>query len=95
MHLNKNGKIFFSHNYEKNIIIFLLHNYFHYFYRARYHKLKYGTDLVIPGDVKPPIYEEGSSTCANSEVGGGGDGEAPFTSVSNISWRQGRKILRQ
>ncbi|XP_029040474.1 connector of kinase to AP-1 isoform X1 [Osmia lignaria lignaria] len=63
--------------------------------RARYHKLKYGTDLVIPGDVKPPIYEEGSSTCANSDVGGGGDGEAPFTSVSNISWRQGRQILRQ
>ncbi|XP_076685239.1 connector of kinase to AP-1 isoform X2 [Andrena cerasifolii] len=63
--------------------------------RARYHKLKYGTDLVIQGDIKPPVYEEGSSTCANSEVGGGGDGEAPFTSVSNISWRQGRQILRQ
>ncbi|KZC09556.1 Striatin-3 [Dufourea novaeangliae] len=63
--------------------------------RARYHKLKYGTDLVIQGDMKPPVYEEGSSTCANSEVGGDGDGEAPFTSVSNISWRQGRQILRQ
>ncbi|XP_043264228.1 striatin isoform X2 [Colletes gigas] len=63
--------------------------------RARYHKLKYGTDLVIQGDVQPPVYDEGSSTCANSEVGGGGDGEAPFTSVSNISWRQGRQILRQ
>lgn len=63
--------------------------------RARYHKLKYGTDLVIQGDVKPPVYEEGGSTCVNSEVGGDGDGEAPFTSVSNISWRQGRQILRQ
>ncbi|XP_031843820.1 connector of kinase to AP-1 isoform X2 [Nomia melanderi] len=63
--------------------------------RARYHKLKYGTDLVIQGDVKPPVYDEGSSTCVNSEVGGEGDGEAPFTSVSNISWRQGRQILRQ
>ncbi|XP_076247091.1 connector of kinase to AP-1 isoform X2 [Calliopsis andreniformis] len=63
--------------------------------RARYHKLKYGTDLVIQGDMKPPVYEEGSSTCANSEEEGGGDGEAPFTSVSNISWRRGRQILRQ
>ncbi|XP_017792336.1 PREDICTED: striatin-3 isoform X2 [Habropoda laboriosa] len=63
--------------------------------RARYHKLKYGTDLVIQGDTKPPIYGEGICTCANSDVGGGGDGEAPFTSVSNISWRRGRQILRQ
>ncbi|KAG7199672.1 hypothetical protein KM043_014262 [Ampulex compressa] len=62
--------------------------------RARYHKLKYGTDLVIQGDMKPPLYEEGTSTCASSEVGGG-DGEGPFTSVSNISWKQGRQLLRQ
>ncbi|XP_076173042.1 connector of kinase to AP-1 isoform X2 [Ptiloglossa arizonensis] len=63
--------------------------------RARYHKLKYGNDVVIQEDVKPPVYDEGSSTCANSEVGGVGDGETPFTSVSNISWRQGRQVLRQ
>lgn len=69
--------------------------YFCYFYRARYHKLKYGNDVVIQEDVKPPVYDEGSSTCANSEVGGVGDGETPFTSVSNISWRQGRQVLRQ
>ncbi|XP_043285856.1 striatin-3 isoform X1 [Venturia canescens] len=61
--------------------------------RAKYHILKYGTDLVIEGDGKPPLYEEGS-TCGGSD-GGGGDGEAPFTSVSNISWRQGRQLLRQ
>ncbi|XP_001601585.2 striatin-3 isoform X2 [Nasonia vitripennis] len=60
--------------------------------RAKYHKLKYGTDLVIQGDGKP-AYDEGS-TCTGTE-GGGGDGEAPFTSVSNISWRQGRQLLRQ
>ena len=75
----------------RNIFIIFLT----YFYRARYHKLKYGTDLVIQGDTKPPIYEEGICNCPNSDVGGGGDGEAPFTSVSNISWRQGRQILRQ
>lgn len=67
--------------------------------RARYHKLKYGTDLVIQGDVKSPLYEEGS-TCTSTEVGGGGsggggNGEAPFTSISNISWQQGRQLLRQ
>lgn len=73
--------------------------------RARYHKLKYGTDLVMQGDIKPPLYEEG--TCNTSEGGGsgsneggnggggGGDGEASFTSVSNVSWRQGRQLLRQ
>lgn len=76
-------------------------------YRARYHKLKYGTDLVMQGDVKPPLYEEGT-TCnvsegggggggGTGEGGGGGDGEASFTStsVSNVSWRQGRQLLRQ
>ncbi|XP_020285100.1 striatin-3 isoform X3 [Pseudomyrmex gracilis] len=75
--------------------------------RARYHKLKYGTDLVMQGDIKPPLYEEGT-TCNTSEGGGsggnesggnggggGGDGEASFTSVSNVSWRQGRQLLRQ
>lgn len=76
--------------------------------RARYHKLKYGTDLVMQGDVKPPLYEEGT-TCnvseggsggsgsagSGGEGGGGGDGEASFTSVSNVSWRQGRQLLRQ
>lgn len=74
--------------------------------RARYHKLKYGTELVIQGDVKPPLYEEGT-TCnvpeggggsggsSSGGGGGGGDGEASFTSISNVSWRQGRQLLRQ
>lgn len=59
----------------------------------------------MQGDVKPPLYEEGT-TCNVSEGGGGGgvtgeggggggDGEASFTSVSNVSWRQGRQLLRQ
>ncbi|RLU22551.1 hypothetical protein DMN91_004829 [Ooceraea biroi] len=73
--------------------------------RAKYNSLKYGTDLVTQ-DVKPPLYEEGT-TCNVSEgggggsggssggAGGGGDGEASFTSVSNVSWRQGRQLLRQ
>ncbi|XP_066582711.1 striatin-3-like isoform X2 [Prorops nasuta] len=61
--------------------------------RARYHKLKYGTDLVIPGDGKPLNYEEGSTGGASD--GGGSDGEQSYTSVSNVSWRQGRQLLRQ
>ncbi|XP_015188139.1 PREDICTED: striatin-3 isoform X2 [Polistes dominula] len=60
--------------------------------RARYHKLKYGADVVI----EPPLYEEGSTGASREGTGGGGgDGEAPFTSVSNISWKQGRQLLRQ
>lgn len=59
----------------------------------------------MQGDIKPPLYEEGT-TCNVSEGSGGGgsgtgggsgggDGEASFTSVSNVSWRQGRQLLRQ
>lgn len=61
--------------------------------RAKYHVLKYGTDIGIEGDGKPPLYEE-SSTGGGSE-GGGGDYEAIFSSVSNISWKQGRQLLRE
>ncbi|PNF17621.1 Striatin-4 [Cryptotermes secundus] len=56
--------------------------------RAKYHKLKYGTELQ-QGDMKPPIFDEPGGPEAPV------DGEAPFTSVSNVSWRQGRQLLRQ
>lgn len=62
------------------------------FCRAKYHKLKFGTDLIIQ-DGKPPGCEE-SSTCTGSE-GGAGDAEVSFTSVSNITWRRSRQLLRQ
>ncbi|XP_014251285.1 striatin-3 isoform X2 [Cimex lectularius] len=55
--------------------------------RAKYHKLKYGTDL-IQGDMKPPTFED-----AGPEVNV--DSEAPFSSVSNFTWKQGRQLLRQ
>jgi hypothetical protein len=57
-------------------------------FRAKYHKLKYGTELQ-QGDMKPPIFDEPGGPEAPV------DGEAPFTSVSNVSWRQGRQLLRQ
>nr|CAD7392470.1 unnamed protein product [Timema cristinae] len=56
--------------------------------RAKYHKLKYGTELQ-QGDMKPPIFDEPGGP----EVPV--DGEAAFTSVSNVSWKQGRQLLRQ
>lgn len=58
------------------------------YFRAKYHKLKYGTELQ-QGDMKPPIFDEPGGPEAPV------DGEAPFTSVSNVSWRQGRQLLRQ
>nr|CAD7452732.1 unnamed protein product [Timema tahoe] len=57
-------------------------------YRAKYHKLKYGTELQ-QGDMKPPIFDEPGGP--ELPV----DGEAAFTSVSNVSWKQGRQLLRQ
>jgi striatin 1/3/4 len=91
------------------IMIIILYHFLINLCRARYHKLKYGTDLIMQGDVKPPLYEEGT-TCNVSEGGGGGggsggsssgggggggggDGEA--SSISNVTWRQGRQLLRQ
>ena len=61
--------------------------------------------MVIQGDGKP-AFEEGNTGAGTGETGtgggtvaggfgGGGDVEAPFTSISNISWRQGRQLLRQ
>ncbi|KAF4518834.1 hypothetical protein B566_EDAN008163 [Ephemera danica] len=55
--------------------------------RAKFHKLKYGTELQ-QGDMKPPVFDD---VVSDAKL----DGEAPFTSVSNISWRQGRQLLRQ
>ncbi|XP_014234227.1 striatin [Trichogramma pretiosum] len=57
--------------------------------RAKFHKLKYGTDLSV---------EEGSTGETETDMttdGGGGDTETPFSSISNITWRQGRQLLRQ
>ncbi|KAK3929953.1 Striatin-3 [Frankliniella fusca] len=56
--------------------------------RAKFHKLKYGTELQ-QGDMKPPVFDDPG--VAEMPV----DGELPYTSVSNISWRQGRQLLRQ
>ncbi|XP_077350587.1 striatin-like isoform X2 [Festucalex cinctus] len=52
--------------------------------RAKYHKLKYGTDLS-QGDMKPPSYDS-DDTNENDTSG----------SLNNqLSWKQGRQLLRQ
>ncbi|KAM6940232.1 striatin-like [Xenentodon cancila] len=54
--------------------------------RAKYHKLKYGTELN-QGEVKPPSYDSDDEN----------DVEAPSppNSSHQLSWKQGRQLLRQ
>ncbi|GAA6071098.1 striatin-like isoform X1 [Tachysurus ichikawai] len=52
--------------------------------RAKYHKLKYGTELN-QGDMKPPSYD--------SEEGN--EKDAPGSLNSQMWWKQGRQLLRQ
>ncbi|XP_066553385.1 striatin isoform X2 [Amia ocellicauda] len=54
--------------------------------RAKYHKLKYGTELN-QGDMKPPSYD--------SDEGNENENEVPPPLNSQISWKQGRQLLRQ
>ncbi|XP_028147840.1 striatin-3 isoform X1 [Diabrotica virgifera virgifera] len=54
--------------------------------RAKFHKLKYGTELQ-QGDMKPPVIDESSE----SQI----DSDQSYVSVSNSTWKQGRQLLRQ
>ncbi|CAL1300503.1 unnamed protein product [Larinioides sclopetarius] len=53
--------------------------------RVKFHKLKYGTDPNFT-DLKAPIFDD-----IDEPV----DGDPLITSNSNVSWRQGRQLLRQ
>ncbi|XP_013090369.1 striatin-3-like isoform X2 [Biomphalaria glabrata] len=58
--------------------------------RAKYHKLKYGTDLN-PEDLKPPSFDKENK---EDQI----DGEISLSTssgTSNATWRQGRQLLRQ
>lgn len=57
--------------------------------RAKTHRLKYGCDPPSMHEVSPPTADEQNIT--NDVVP---DSEAPFSSVSNVTWRQGRQLLR-
>ncbi|XP_037321717.1 striatin-like isoform X2 [Pungitius pungitius] len=52
--------------------------------RAKYHKLKYGTDLN-QGDMKPPSYESDEAN----------ENESTGSLNNQLSWKQGRQLLRQ
>uniref|UniRef100_A0AAQ5YYE9 Striatin N-terminal domain-containing protein n=1 Tax=Amphiprion ocellaris TaxID=80972 RepID=A0AAQ5YYE9_AMPOC len=54
--------------------------------RAKYHKLKYGTELN-QGDINPPSY--------NSDDGADRELPSPPSSSHQLSWKQGRQLLRQ
>uniref|UniRef100_A0A1A8GII0 Striatin, calmodulin binding protein n=2 Tax=Nothobranchius korthausae TaxID=1143690 RepID=A0A1A8GII0_9TELE len=54
--------------------------------RAKHHKLKYGTELN-QGDLKPPTYD--------SDEGNDSDAPSPPSSSHQLSWKQGRQLLRQ
>lgn len=56
--------------------------------RAKSHRLKYGCDPPSMSEVSAPTDEPNIT----NEVAP--DSEAPFSSVSNVTWRQGRQILR-
>ncbi|GIY46106.1 hypothetical protein CDAR_293061 [Caerostris darwini] len=53
--------------------------------RVKFHKLKYGTDPNFT-DLKAPIFDD-----IDEPV----EGDPLITSNSNVSWRQGRQLLRQ
>ncbi|XP_011180316.1 striatin-4 isoform X4 [Zeugodacus cucurbitae] len=57
--------------------------------RAKFYRLKYGTDPPQLNELKPPTDDAG----LGSEVAP--DSEVPYSSVSNTTWRQGRQMLRQ
>uniref|UniRef100_A0AAY4ENL1 Striatin N-terminal domain-containing protein n=1 Tax=Denticeps clupeoides TaxID=299321 RepID=A0AAY4ENL1_9TELE len=52
--------------------------------RAKYHKLKYGTELN-QADMRPPSYDSDD----------GNEKELPELPNSQLSWKQGRQLLRQ
>ncbi|CAM1308836.1 STRN (predicted), partial [Pycnogonum litorale] len=55
--------------------------------RSKLHKFKYGTDLNI-GDLKAPQFDD-----INKDENF--DGDTFLNTNSNVSWRQGRQLLRQ
>ncbi|KAK9540776.1 hypothetical protein VZT92_003206 [Zoarces viviparus] len=54
--------------------------------RAKYHKTKYGTELN-QGEIIPPSYD--------SDEGNDSEAPSPPNSSHQLSWKQGRQLLRQ
>ncbi|XP_051802228.1 striatin-like isoform X1 [Acanthochromis polyacanthus] len=62
--------------------------------RAKYHKLKYGTELN-QGDVNPPNYDSGVCVSVCPDDGADSELPSPPSSSHQLSWKQGRQLLRQ
>uniref|UniRef100_A0A3B3Q9Q8 Striatin n=1 Tax=Paramormyrops kingsleyae TaxID=1676925 RepID=A0A3B3Q9Q8_9TELE len=58
--------------------------------RAKFHKLKYGTELN-QGEIKPPSYDSGK--LHGDHAGNENDTQGPQN--SQLTWKQGRQLLRQ
>ncbi|XP_017859325.1 PREDICTED: striatin-4 isoform X3 [Drosophila arizonae] len=58
--------------------------------RAKFYRLKYGTDPPQLNEFKPSSNDDGG---IGTDVAT--DSEVPYSSVSNTTWRQGRQMLRQ
>lgn len=56
--------------------------------RAKFHKLKYGTDLQ-QGDMKPPVIDESGESQLLETT------DPSYAPVTNATWKQGRQLLRQ
>ncbi|KAG5893065.1 hypothetical protein JTB14_014845 [Gonioctena quinquepunctata] len=54
--------------------------------RAKFHKLKYGTELQ-QGEMKPPVIDDTGESQLETDQS--------YVSVSNSTWKQGRQLLRQ
>lgn len=81
-------------------LLFLAHSVFFgllascYFLRAKYHKLKYGSELVQGGGEPPPGLLDDLSDEGRLEAG---DTTAAIlaSANTNASWKQSRQLLRQ
>jgi len=62
--------------------------------RAKYHKLKYGTEIP-PSEMQLPSASSSAQDEYSSIPEVSADSEAPLSSVSNVSWKQGRQLLRE
>ncbi|XP_050424600.1 striatin-3 isoform X2 [Adelges cooleyi] len=63
--------------------------------RAKYHKLKYGTDMSYTEMQHTSASPGGALEEYPSAPEVSADTEAPLSSVTNVSWKQGRQLLRE
>lgn len=63
-------------------------------FRAKYHKLKYGTEMP-QSEMQLPSSSSNAQDEYSPTPEVNADSEAPLSSVSNVSWKQGRQLLRE